>query len=219
MNNVLDRWETCPADEKRLVICQYLDDVKKNTSCRSYSNPADFDAEVETFKKLKLKLDADWRKHQKAVSLIQLKEHRFIIGMLKVRSLMWDKLKPLKHNSKSTNWFTKGFESRKEFMECLKEEKRKKKSLIWSLKQSGVPFTKMKNSKRKRSEDLYLTNENEKSVWIKEQKKEYKDLEKKLKCASDEVYELCDSGAAYSQKVRYIFDYLSWAKPKSLVQL
>ncbi|KAI3936074.1 hypothetical protein MKW92_029531, partial [Papaver armeniacum] len=50
MNNVLDRWETCPADEKRLVICQYLDDVKKNTSFRSYSNPADFDAEVETFK-------------------------------------------------------------------------------------------------------------------------------------------------------------------------
>ncbi|KAI3936075.1 hypothetical protein MKW92_029532, partial [Papaver armeniacum] len=91
-----------------------------------------------------------------------------------VRSLMWDKLKPLKHNSKSTNWITKGFENRKELMECLKEEKRKKKSLIWSLKQSGVPFTKVKNSKRKRSEDLYLTNENEKSVWIKEKKKEYK---------------------------------------------
>ncbi|KAI3936077.1 hypothetical protein MKW92_029534, partial [Papaver armeniacum] len=50
MNNVLDRWETCPAKEKRLVICQYLDDVKKNVGLRSYSNPADFDAEMEILK-------------------------------------------------------------------------------------------------------------------------------------------------------------------------
>ncbi|XP_026403575.1 uncharacterized protein LOC113298917 [Papaver somniferum] len=155
-------------------------------------------------------------KHQKAVCLNQLKEHELVIGMLKIRNLLWDALKPLKY-CKYRRWIQHLFESRKKLLESLEKEKENKKSLIRFLKQSGVKYRTAEKSEKKRIRRRFtlkkfsMEKDKDISLWIKKKRQEYAILAEGLKCASDGLGDPCTD---CRKQARFIFDYFSrWGKP------